>query len=184
MEKKALRTLYKNYRQSLSQKEFEQRQLAIFQGLDAFLGAHPEIKTIHSFISIPRFREIQIENYWKAPYCFVVPKTDFENRSMEHFWVNEHLILEKSSYGIMEPISGDPAPLDALDLVLVPLLAYDEHKMRVGYGKGFYDSFLAELPEHCISLGLSMFPPEKNAIQGIEAHDRALDFILSPSGLI
>lgn len=184
MEKQALRKLYKNFRQALSEKEFERRQQAIFHGLDAFLSEHPRIQTIHSFISIARFKEIQIEKYWKAPYKFVVPKTDFQARSMEHFWVNEDLILKKSSYGILEPSSGDKAPVEELDLVLVPLLAYDEQKMRVGYGKGFYDGFLAELPLNCISLGLSMFPPEKNAIQGIEAHDRALDFILSPWGLI
>ncbi|MGB0836635.1 MAG: 5-formyltetrahydrofolate cyclo-ligase [Flavobacteriaceae bacterium] len=184
MEKQALRSLYKNLRQSLSKQEFDNRQQQVFQGLTSFLQAHPRIKNIHSFISIERFNEIQIEKFWTADFQFIVPKTDFANRNMSHYYVNENLVLDKSSYGILEPSAGDLASIDAIDLVLVPLLAYDQNKMRVGYGKGFYDGFIAQLPPTCITLGLSLFPPEKNAIQGIEAHDRALDFVLSPSGLI
>jgi len=184
MEKQALRSLYKDLRHSLSQQEFDLRQQQVFQGLTSFLRAHSRIKNIHSFISIARFREIRIEEFWTSDFQFIVPRTDFAKRSMSHYYVNENLVLVKSAYGISEPKQGDLASVEDLDLVLVPLLAYDHNKMRVGYGKGFYDGFIAQLPPTCITLGLSLFPPQKNAIQGIEPHDRALDFVLSPSGLI
>ena len=47
--------------------------------------------------------------------------------------------LNLSKYGIPEPINSIKI---TPDMILVPLLAYDKNKNRIGYGKGFYDKFL------------------------------------------
>ena len=50
---------------------------------------------------------------------------------------NEVLLINK--YGILEPVeTKETIP----SIVLLPLLAYDKNKNRIGYGKGFYDKFL------------------------------------------
>ena len=54
--------------------------------------------------------------------------------------------LSTSRSGLREPLAAAPqVPLDAVDLVLVPGLAFDITGARLGYGKGFYDRFLAQL---------------------------------------
>lgn len=55
--------------------------------------------------------------------------------------------LEESGFGVREPLAGAPevAP-DAVELVLVPGLAFDARGYRLGYGKGFYDRLLPRLP--------------------------------------
>ncbi len=47
-------------------------------------------------------------------------------------------------WGIEEPASEDPFPLESLDAVIVPALGVDVQGNRLGYGKGFYDEFLAQ----------------------------------------
>ena len=48
-----------------------------------------------------------------------------------------------------------------IDVVFVPLLAFDLEGNRVGYGKGYYDRFLKNCTSECIKIGVSFFPPEK-----------------------
>ena len=87
----------------------------------------------------------------------VVPKTNFENNSMTHYIYDENTVLVKNAYHIMEPEGGQTAESADIDLVLVPLLAFDERGNRVGYGKGYYDRFLAECRADVIKVGLSFF---------------------------
>ena len=52
--------------------------------------------------------------------------------------------LRPGRFGILEPASDQPPPTHALDLILVPGLAFDEKGRRLGRGKGFYDRLLRE----------------------------------------
>lgn len=56
--------------------------------------------------------------------------------------------LFKSTCGIPEPIADEPEGDDETALVLMPGLAFDAQGHRVGYGKGYYDKFLAREPHH------------------------------------
>lgn len=56
--------------------------------------------------------------------------------------------LTVGRFGILEPKSTlPPAPLDAIEVVLVPGIAFDESGFRLGYGAGYYDRFLPTVPE-------------------------------------
>lgn len=65
--------------------------------------------------------------------------------------------LEKGPYGIPQP--GDswirPIAKDKIDLVVVPGLAFDCEGRRLGRGKGYYDSFLKDIPSQIPLLGLA-----------------------------
>ena len=110
----------------------------------------------------------------------VVSKANFEQGSLRHFLLQEDTKLITSKYGIPEPDSGQEVPADLLDVVFVPLLAYDKKGMRLGYGKGFYDRFLAQCSEKCRKVGLSFFEPEPDLIPS-ESWDLALDIVVTPS---
>ncbi len=56
--------------------------------------------------------------------------------------------LEEGMFGILEPEIEfiRPFPVEEIDIVLVPGVAFDENGGRIGFGKGFYDEFLGRLP--------------------------------------
>lgn len=110
----------------------------------------------------------------------VISKANFEQVSLRHFLLDENTRIMTSKFGIPEPESGQEVSPDLLDVVFVPLLAYDKKGMRLGYGKGFYDRFLAQCPESCKKVGLSFFDPESDLIPS-EPWDLALDFVVTPS---
>ncbi|TDA66950.1 MAG: 5-formyltetrahydrofolate cyclo-ligase [Clostridia bacterium] len=65
--------------------------------------------------------------------------------------------LAPGCWGILEPKTEALRPVDPseIDLVLVPGVAFDRHGNRLGYGGGFYDRFLAQLPAHSASIALA-----------------------------
>jgi 5-formyltetrahydrofolate cyclo-ligase len=87
--------------------------------------------------------------------------------------------IKKNSYNVPEPIDGLEVPDVKIDVVFVPLLAFDKQGNRVGYGKGFYDNFLNKCKPETIKIGLSFFSPEEK-IEDISANDMKLDFCVTP----
>jgi 5-formyltetrahydrofolate cyclo-ligase len=85
------------------------------------------------------------------------PVTDFNTGSLVALAVNENTRYKASVYGISEPIAGREIRPDELDLIIVPLLAFDRLGHRLGYGKGFYDRYLVNCRPDAIKLGISYF---------------------------
>ena len=89
--------------------------------------------------------------------------------------------LSFGRFGVLEPSSQAPVlPLNQLDFVLVPGVAFDSSGRRLGRGKGFYDRLLAETNKACIRCGVAL---EEQLVAAIpaEAHDIPMNFILTPS---
>jgi 5-formyltetrahydrofolate cyclo-ligase len=89
--------------------------------------------------------------------------------------------LKKNKWGILEPEQGVPTPTEKIDMVIVPLLAFDEKGHRVGYGKGFYDRFLAQCRKNCQRIGISFFSAT-TLIEDIDDNDIRLTSCINPSG--
>ena len=70
------------------------------------------------------------------------------------------------------------------DLLIVPLLAFDEQGHRLGYGGGYYDRTLAALraQRNVLAVGLA-FDGQKVDKVPVDPHDQSLDYILTPSSL-
>ena len=74
-----------------------------------------------------------------------------------YFLFENHSQLEINALGIPEPKRGKSVKIKDLDIILVPLLAFDKNGHRVGYGKGYYDKLLRKCSPTAIFIGLSLF---------------------------
>ena len=98
---------------------------------------------------------------------------------MEALLVNEETDFRKNKYGIAEPVEGQVIDPAELNLVLVPLVAVDKKGYRLGYGKGYYDRFITNVPSACYKLGISYFEPLE-ALPGLDQFDLPLNGCLTP----
>ena len=89
--------------------------------------------------------------------------------------------MAPAAWGIAEPL--DDKPTVEPDVVLVPLLAFDERGYRLGYGGGFYDRTLKRLRKlkPIVAVGLAYDEQKVDAVPA-ESYDEKLDWVLTPSG--
>ncbi|MEE9407171.1 MAG: 5-formyltetrahydrofolate cyclo-ligase [Polaribacter sp.] len=179
MNKAVLRRLYKQKRKNLSTIEVENLQGNIYQQVFEFNFS--TTNTIHIFLSIERLLEINtnpiIDFLLLKNKRIVVSVSDFSTNTLKHFLFDRKTKLKVSSFGIPEPVNGIKIDPKEIDLVFVPLLISDEKKFRVGYGKGFYDRFLAECRTDVKTIGLNFFKPIKE-ITDLNIYDVALSDIM------
>lgn len=184
MLKKTLRTKYKTLRNELSEIEIEEKSLAI---ANEILKLPIWNKTyFHVFLSIEEQKEVNTEFILHLlsgkDKEIVISKSDFVTREMTHFLLTDNTKIKKNEYNIPEPIDGLEVPATKIDVVFVPLLAYDKKGNRVGYGKGFYDKFLSQCKPETIKIGLSFFEPEESILDLFES-DILLDYCVTPNGI-
>jgi 5-formyltetrahydrofolate cyclo-ligase len=184
MLKKALRTKYKALRKELTEIEIEEKSLAI---ANALLPLPIWDKTyFHIFLSITEHKEVNTEFILHLlsgkDKEIVISKSDFVTRSMTHFLLTDNTRIKKNEYNIPEPIDGLEVPSSKIDVVFIPLLAFDKKGNRVGYGKGFYDKFLAECKPATIKIGLSFYEPEE-LISDVFESDVLLNYCVTPNGI-
>ena len=84
-----------------------------------------------------------MENLKKFKATFLLPKIQNNNLLKFVEWKEKDVLLV-NKYGIPEPLKVKKK-IYLPDIVLVPLLAFDKNKNRLGYGKGFYDRYLKKL---------------------------------------
>lgn len=184
MNKKDIRSKYKTHRQQLSAEEIEDKSLAIANRL---LSLDIWEKTyFHLFLTIEEQKEVDTEFILQIlagkDKEIVVSKSDFETREMTHYLLTDNTKFRKNEYNIFEPVNGLEVPVSKIDVVFVPLLAFDKNGNRVGYGKGFYDNFLAKCKPEIIKIGLSFFEPEES-IDDVFETDIRLDYCVTPFGI-
>lgn len=148
-----------------------------------------EIKVLHCFIPIEKFNEIDtmpiLQRLWRefTHIKTVVPRVDFESGEMRSLKFTPETGLVKNIWGIREPSHDEFVDTADIDMVIVPLVCFDETGHRVGYGKGFYDRFLSECREDCVKIGLSYFPPVAE-ISDVNETDIRLDYFITPQGVV
>jgi 5-formyltetrahydrofolate cyclo-ligase len=107
------------------------------------------------------------------------PVADFNTMTMTALAVDIDTAFTKKELNIYEPQQGDPVPAEEIDLVIVPLLAFDKSGYRVGYGKGFYDKYLAGCRPDCIKAGLCYFDPI-DRLEDVDEFDVPLNLCITP----
>ncbi|WP_396172135.1 5-formyltetrahydrofolate cyclo-ligase [Flavobacterium sp.] len=185
MNKKDVRKKYKELRGQLSANELEELSLAIANQL--LQMAIWQKTYYHLFLPIEKQKEINTEYILQIlagkDKEIVVSKSDFESGLMTHFLLTDNTKISPNFYGIPEPIDGLEVPVSKIDVVFVPLLAFDKKGHRVGYGKGFYDRFLSDCRPETLKIGLSFFEAEES-IEDILISDICLNFCVTPKKII
>ena len=180
MNKKQLRAKYKELRSQLSNEEMDKKSIEIANQL---LKLDIWDKTYyHLFLPIEKQNEINTEYILQILQGkdkeIVVSKSDFSTIEMTHFLLTDNTEFKKNEYGIPEPVDGIEVPNTKIEVVFVPLLAYDKQGNRVGYGKGFYDKFLSNFKPQTIKIGLSFFDME-DEIEGFFDTDVKINFCVT-----
>ena len=184
MTKKELRKIYKEKREKISGKEIElwtDLILINFQKINL-----PFLSCIHTYIASQKLCEVETLHFveflkFKNPGIkIVVPKIDITSGRLEHFHFENDMEMIENFFGIAEPTGGNKISPEQIELVLVPLLAFDKKGYRVGYGKGFYDKFLSECREDVIKIGLSFFEAEEQILD-TNQFDIPLNYCVTPN---
>jgi 5-formyltetrahydrofolate cyclo-ligase len=184
MLKKELRQKYKELRNQLSEDDLEEMSLTIANKVLTL----PIVEKIyfHIFLSITEHKEVNTEYILHLlsgkDKEIIISKSDFNTREMTHYLLTDNTKIKKNQYNIPEPIDGLEVPIHKIDVVFVPLLAFDKKGHRVGYGKGFYDKFLTDCKPETIKIGLSFFEPEEK-IEDVIVNDVKLNYCVTPYGV-
>lgn len=180
MLKKELRLNYTLLRKELSEEQLDIASLAIAQNVIQL----PiwQNNYFHLFLQIPEKKEIDTSYLLTVlqgkDKNVIVPKISGPTKLM-HYLLTDSTIFKKNQWNIPEPVDGIPVPENRIEVVFLPLLAFDLKGNRVGYGKGFYDNFLKECNADIVKVGLSLFEAVSE-ITDVRIGDVPLDYCITP----
>lgn len=181
MTKKELRLKYKSLRQTLTPDDISEKSLVIANKVLSLPVWEKEF--FHIFLPIAAMNEVDTEFILHIlsgkDKHIVVSRSDFDTRQMTHFLLADNTKIRKNDYGIPEPADGIAIDVQKIDVVFVPLLAFDDSGNRIGYGKGFYDKFLSECRRDTVKIGLSFFEAVAPWEDVFES-DVRLDYCVTP----
>lgn len=181
MKKKQLRAHYKTLRASLTEEAIDNYSITIANQLLTL----PiwDYSFYHVFLSIESQKEINTDYILNIlsgkDKNIIISKSNFKTNTLTNYLLTDATTLKLSAYNIPEPIDGIQIPNQNINVVFVPLLGFDLKGNRVGYGKGFYDNFLANCKPDTIKIGLSFFEAETE-IKDIYEGDITLDYCITP----
>ena len=185
MTKKELRKKYKELRNDLSFDAIQDLSLQIAN--NALKLPIWNFENYHIFLTIHEHKEVQTDYLLHIlngkDKNVIVSKSDFETRTMNHVLLTDNVTIKKNEWNIPEPQNGFSVADEQIDVVFVPLLAYDVFGNRVGYGKGFYDLFLSKCKTDVVKIGLSFFDPEE-LIEDVFLEDIRLDYCITPDTIV
>ncbi len=161
-------------RNQLSKQEMNQKNKVINNRLITLLQ---DKQVLHKWTKIglymPIKNEVDIREIHSYFDCIALPKVISSNEMIFY----EVLSLKEVSIGsfqILEPVSQKQ--IDDLDVIIVPIVGFDKNKHRIGYGKGYYDRYLAHYTGLCIGVA---YECQKVKQVTTNEFDRALDYIIS-----
>ena len=184
MNKQALRDLYKNKRQELPSKtrlQFDDLMLIQFQKID-----FSAIRTVLTYWPMPNQAEPNTHlfsgylRHMVPGLTIAYPVMDPDAHQFTAHQIDENTVYKPGKFGVLEPDAPNPVHPATIDLVFVPLLVADTEGYRVGYGKGYYDRFLASCNEGVIAMGFSYFDPIEQ-IADTDQFDVPLHYLITPS---
>ncbi|MBA2663642.1 MAG: 5-formyltetrahydrofolate cyclo-ligase [Bradymonadaceae bacterium] len=184
-QKAALRAFYRDQRQQISAEQALEASRAVCKRLQAadfftkchHIGGYVSFRNeidIHPFLDVKR-----------AQGCSTYLPRVGEYGRLEFVAVDDSSELVTGAFGILEP-TGQPAPIEQIELFLVPALAFDLSGQRLGFGKGYYDRILhSENSSHRpIAVGIAYHWQLAEVALPFEQHDAPMDVIATDTELI
>lgn len=178
--KDQLREKYKAKRKQMTEDQIgEKSRQIVNQLLQLPIWDH---SNYHLFLPIHKQKEVNTAFLMTAlqghDKNVILSSSNFSTGEMNHFLLTDDTLIKENKLGIPEPQGGFAVKPEQIDVVFVPLLAFDQAGNRIGYGKGFYDRFLKSCRKNVLKIGLSFF--EAEATIPAAPHDIKLDICQTP----
>lgn len=188
-QKKALRAYYKGLRLALTSAQTSQMN---HQMLSQFLKIPLQGKNYKyalSYKPIAQANEVDtalfdsyLQNELQPAVQIAYPRTDFITLEMEAVLPDPATTFTPKWQILNEPTAGKLLEPTHVDIILLPLLIFDQKGNRIGYGKGFYDRYLSRCRPDTLKIGLSYLPPVPQ-IEDVGDFDIPLDYCATPERL-
>ena len=179
-QKSILRKKYFNLRK----KRYYEIDKEFFSPLLSFIKSNFKKENLKLALYYPTSFEINVlkllENQYMNNRNILLPVIEENNRMNFFSWKKNHVLLV-NKFGILEP---QKTKFKIPNLILLPILAFDRNKYRLGYGKGFYDRYLNKYSKkisNILTVGVA-FSFQKHHKLPINKNDVKLDYILTEKG--
>lgn len=176
-QKNILRVQWKNRRDAISS---ERRKTASTALMSIMLPLLAHANNVLSYMSIQsELDTTQLNTELAKTNRLILPKV--EENEIKLFKIHDlENDLKKGAFSIQEPDSSlcKAIPTFLVDVALIPAIAFDAAKHRLGYGKGIYDRFLAEHGKQFDTIGIGFEEQLSNELFPIEKHDICLTRIV------
>ena len=171
-----LRRQIQQIKRQFTPQQLEELSLLIISSLRPLLA---ETQTIMAYYSLPDEVNTHalIDELVAEGKTVLLPKVTGAD-TMELRRYTGRADLQEGAYHILEPVGEPFTDLSAIDLILVPGLAFDAAGHRLGRGRGYYDRFLhSKNRPYCVKIGVC-FDFQKVDEVPVDAHDIAMDKVV------
>lgn len=179
-DKKALRTRLRQQLRALDAETIHRRSLAAAEHLVATEAFH-QARAMMLFLPLAHeadARPIALRA-WQSGKTVTVPLVSYEQKHMIPVTIRSlDEPMETDGYGVRSPQTGEPYPVELIDLVVVPGLGFDPQGHRIGRGAGFYDRFLSQPGFRGVICGLALDEQVVDAVP-VHPHDVRLDMLVT-----
>lgn len=165
--KQVQRKLLKERRNSLSKEEVLQYSHIICEKLKPYLKGTCALYCAYG-------NEVLLDELFPLCKC-VLPIVDDETK-MHFVYYDDALQYQQGAYDIREPLSNHYCDAKDIDVIIVPLVGFDEQLHRIGHGKGYYDRYLQQCNALKIGVGYEI---QKLDTIIVDEHDIPLDMMIS-----
>ena len=173
--KSELRRQFRSLRESLSTKEVIAASAALCQRLGDWQALR-RARTVLTYLAFRNELDLGALGDLCPHICWVVPRVEGK-RLVLHPYHRDRLV--RHPFGMLEPAADLPvvAP-SALDLVLVPGVAFDRRGARLGFGGGYYDRFLLTAPALRVGIAHDICLADELPCG---EHDQRMDWVVTPT---
>ena len=176
MRKEDLRRQIQQIKRQFTPQQLEELSLPVISRLKPLLA---DAQTIMAYYSLPDEVNTHglIDELVAEGKTVLLPKVTGTD-TMELRRYTGRADLQEGTYHILEPVGEPFTDYAAIDLILVPGLAFDAAGHRLGRGRGYYDRFLhSKNRPYCVKIGVC-FDFQKVDEVPVDAHDMAMDRVV------
>ncbi len=185
--KSELRRFYRNQRRAIPERQQAAHAAAIAQNvLRSFIPLrHRHIAVFIAADGEPNTQPL-IDRLWSIGKRIALPVINPLTKRLEFYGFEPGMSLIRGAFDIpVPPLDAPMISARAIDLMLVPLVAFDDHGTRLGMGGGYYDRTLATLPTTLRPRLIGMAHSNQHSTTALPkaVHDISLDAVVTESGL-
>lgn len=183
MVKRDIRKIFSQSRNALTAEEIKEltekivsnfSKLAL-QGAQVLLSYYPLLERNEFDVSICEQLLILENEHLRVAR----PRISADGENMQAVLIEKNTVFKTNQYNIPEPVGDKIIGPQLIDVVFVPLLAFDTKGYRVGYGKGFYDRFLPQCAQDVVKVGFSFFEAIES-VSDVNEYDVPLNYCITP----